>query len=65
MGLDLCRSCRRLGRTEIRAVRSLRHRTLLSLLDHVRSIEHMVLSLGAFEKVKLYNAGHLVEMTVA
>jgi hypothetical protein len=31
----------------------------------VRSIKRVILSLGAFEKVKLYKAGHLVEMTVA
>jgi len=33
--------------------------------DRVRSIEGVILGLGAFEKVKLYEARYLVEMTVA
>ena len=33
--------------------------------DRVRPIKCMIVSLGAFEKVKLYKARHLVEMTVA
>jgi hypothetical protein len=33
--------------------------------DRVRNIKCVILSFGAFEKVKLYKAQHLVEVTVA
>ena len=33
--------------------------------DRVRSIKCVILSFGAFEKVKLYKTWHLVEMTIA
>ena len=39
--------------------------TQLGFPDHVRSKKRVIASLGSFEKVKLYKARHLVDMTVA
>jgi len=39
--------------------------TATAFPNRVRSIERVILSLGAFEKVKFDKARHLVEMTIA